>query len=95
MGESETTIIRQGNVKNVGQSGGIRAVGSGRDVTGAKEDHTAAANSLRGGQPAMAEEVEVVGGDHTTTVLIHLGAFWRGVARDQRAVEDNVAPEVA
>jgi len=95
MGESETTIIRQGNVKNVGQSGGIRAVGSGRDVTGAKEDYTAAAQRLRGGQPTMAKQVEVVSGDHPTAVLIHLGAFWRGVAGDEGAVEDHVAPEVA
>jgi hypothetical protein len=95
MGESETTIIRQGTVEDRGQSGGIRAVGGRGDVTGAKEDYTAAAQRLRGGQPTMAKEVEVVSGDHTTAKLVDLGAFWRGVAGDEGAVEDHIAPEVA
>ena len=50
---------------------------------------------LHGGQPAMAKQVEVVGGDHPTAELVDLGALWRGVAREEGAVEDNVAPEIA
>src|SRR5215211_621580 len=85
----------QGRVEDRGQSPGIGAIGGGGDVTGAKEDYTAAAKRLHGGQPAMAKEVEVVGGDHPTAELVDLGALWRGVAREEGASEDNIAPEVA
>src|SRR5215216_956133 len=43
----------------------------------------------------MAKQVEVVGGDDATAELVDLGALWRGVAREEGAGEDNIAPEVA
>src|SRR5215213_8015055 len=95
MGAGRTPIIRQARVENLAQRGGISAVGGGGDVTGSEEDHTAAAHRLHVGQPTVAKQVEVVGGDHTTAELVDLGAFWRGVAGDEGAVEDNVAPDIA
>ena len=95
MGAGGTPIISQGCGEDRSQCGGIIAVGSGRDVTGTKEDYTAAAQRLHGGQPAMAKQVEVVGGDDATAELVDLGALWRGVAREEGAGEDNIAPEVA
>jgi len=94
MGAGRTPIIRQARVEDRGQRGGISAVGGGGDVTGAEEDHTTAAKRLRGGQPTVAKQVEVVGRDHATAELVDLCGVWRDVASDEGAVEDNDAREV-